>query len=141
MPPVHELVPHGDPILALDELVTADTGRATARVTVREGQLFVRGGQLDAVVTLEYMAQTVAACLGLEALQEGGKVRIGMLVACRSMTIHRAVLRVGEVLHCDVVRVTGTADLSQFEGLTRDATGDLVAEVVMTLVHTERPPV
>lgn len=139
-PPVAELVPHEPPMLALDALVACEPGRASARLTVRDELLFVRDGQLDTLVTLEYMAQTVAACLGHEAIQEGGAVRVGMVVACRTMTIRRPTLRVGETLLFEVERVQGTADMSQFEGRTRDETGALVAEISMTLVHTERPP-
>ena len=138
-PPVAELVPHEAPMLALDELVFAEPGRATARLTLTDDMLFVKDGRLDTVITLEYMAQTVAACLGHEALAEGGTVRVGMVVACRTMTVHRPVLLVGEVLHCEVERVRGTSDVSLFTGLTRDGGGEVVAEVSMTLVHGERP--
>jgi predicted hotdog family 3-hydroxylacyl-ACP dehydratase len=138
-PPVAELVPHEAPMLALDELVSAEPGRATARLTLTDSKLFVREGRLDTVVTLEYMAQTVAACLGHEALAEGGAVRVGMVVACRTMTIHRPELLVGEVLLFEVERVRGTSDVSLFTGLTRDGGGEVVAEVSMTLVHGERP--
>ncbi len=127
-------------MLALDELVSAEAGRATARLTLTDRMLFVRDGRLDTVITLEYMAQTVAACLGLEALAEGGTVRVGMVVACRTMTIHRPELAVGEVLHCEVERVRGTPDVSLFTGLTRDESGAVVAEVSLTLVHGEAPP-
>jgi predicted hotdog family 3-hydroxylacyl-ACP dehydratase len=71
-------------MLAVDELLECADGYATARLVVREG-LFARDGRLDSVVLLEYMAQVVAACLGYEAVAEGGAVRVGMVIACRSM--------------------------------------------------------
>ena len=141
-PAVGDLVPHESPMLALDEVVFAELGRATSRVTLREGMPFVVDGCLETVVTLEYMAQTVAACLRLESLELDNEspVRIGMVVACRSMTIHRPELRVGEVLYCEVKRLRGTAEASLFEGRTRDASDAVVSEVSMTLVHAEMAP-
>ncbi len=140
MTSVADLVPHEPPMLALDELVGSEPGKATARTTVRAGGLLVRDGALDAVVTLEHMAQTVAACLGSEATTSGGSVRVGMVIACRTMTIHRARIEVGEVLTFEVTRVRGTDDTSQFDTVTRDAQGALVSEASMTLVHPERLP-
>lgn len=139
-PPIAQLVPHEPPMLAVEELVSCEKGKASGRLTVRDGLLFVRDGQLDTVITLEYMAQTVAACLGYEAINEGGAVRVGMVVACRAYQLHRPRVAVGETLLFEVERVQGTADMSQFDGRTLDEQGALVAEVSMTLVHTERPP-
>ena len=136
-PAVADLVPHEPPMLALEEVVFAESGRATSRVVLREGMQFVVDGHLETVVTLEYMAQTVAACLRLEALRlrDESPVRVGMIVACRSMAIHRPRLQVGEVLSCEVNRVSGTGEASFFEGRTRDASNAVVSEVSMTLVH------
>ncbi|MHC5209631.1 MAG: hypothetical protein ACYTG2_02810 [Planctomycetota bacterium] len=138
LPPVAELVPHGVPMLAVDELLECGDGHATARMVVREN-LFTRAGRLDSVVLLEYMAQVVAACLGYEAVAGGGAVRVGMVIACRSMTIVRPSVPVGSALQIEVRRVRGSQQVSHFDGVTRDADGE-IARVTLTLVHGERPP-
>jgi len=139
LPPIATLVPHAPPMLAVERLLDCAPGRATAAMTVRDG-LFARDGQVDSVVLLEYMAQAVAACLGLEATAAGGNVRVGMVIACRSLTIARPSVRVGEELTIRVERVRGTDQVSHFDGETRDATGAVVARTTLTLVHGERPP-
>lgn len=139
LPPIAELVPHGPPMLAVDELLSCTDGHATARMLVRENQ-FTRDGRLESVVLLEYMAQVVAACLGHEALAEGGAVRVGMVIACRSMQILRPSVPLGTELHFEVRRVRGSEQLSHFDAVTRDADGAEIARVTLTLVHGERPP-
>jgi len=67
--------------------------------------LLVQQGCVDTIATLEYMAQTIAACLGYEAFQAGAGVRVGMIVACRRMTIDRPIVAVGEQLDIGVERV------------------------------------
>jgi predicted hotdog family 3-hydroxylacyl-ACP dehydratase len=121
-------------MLAVDELLECADGYATARLVVREG-LFARDGRLDSVVLLEYMAQVVAACLGYEAVAEGGAVRVGMVIACRRMQILRPSVPVGTELHVEVRRVRGSQQVSHFDGVTRDAQGTEVARVTLTLVH------
>ncbi len=139
-PPIEDLVPHAPPTLAVDELVGWSDGNAHARLVVREGGLLVRDGGVDTVVTLELMAQTVAACLGYEAFQQGGGVRVGMVVSCRKFTIVRSRLLVGERLDIHVVRLRGTDDVSSFDCEVHDERGELVSRAVMTLVHGDRPP-
>jgi predicted hotdog family 3-hydroxylacyl-ACP dehydratase len=139
-PPIEDLVPHAPPALALDELADYREGTARARLTVREGGLLVRDGMVDAVATLEHMAQTVAACLGYEAFLAGGAVRVGMVVACRRFTLARPRIAVGERLDELVTCLRGTDDVSSFDGEVRDERGELVSQATMTLVLGEKPP-
>lgn len=140
LPRAADVVPHAPPILALDAILAWEPGSLEARVVVRETDPFVRGGAAEAVAALEYMAQAVAACLGCEAYYGGEDVRVGMVVACREMTLARATLPVGTELVVTARRVRGSDDLSHFETTARDASGEELARASMTLVHGERPP-
>jgi len=139
-PPVEDLVPHAAPTLAIDEVIDWSDGKTHVRLVVRDGGLLVRNGGVDTVVTLELMAQAVAACLGYEAFLHGGGVRVGMVVACRKFSIARSRIDVGERLDIHVVRLRGTDDASTFEAEVHDGRGVLVSSAVMTLVHGDRPP-
>ncbi|MBX3464767.1 MAG: hypothetical protein KF830_16480 [Planctomycetes bacterium] len=139
-PPIEDLVPHAPPALAVEALVDAGDDHAHTRLVVRDGGLLVEHGRVDTVVALEWMAQTVAACLGHAAFLGGISVRVGMVVACRQLTLLRPWLAVGERCDVRVRRLRGTDDISHFEGEVRDAQGEVVATATMTLVHTERPP-
>lgn len=138
-PPVADLVPHGPPMRAVEELLEWQPGKATAGMRVQSDGPFVRDGRVDAVLTLEYMAQTVAACLGQEAYTSGEGVRVGMVIACRSLVLERPYLEVGEELVIRVERISGSDAVSLFECET--AVGDrAVARARLTLVHGEKPP-
>lgn len=138
-PPFAELVPHGPPMRVLEELIDWEPGRAICRMTVRDGIPFVRGGRMASVVTIEYIAQAVAACLGHEAYVGGEGVRVGMLVGVRKMTLHHPWITVGQELRVSVERVRGNDEVSTFRG---EVTADdqLVATAMTTLFHAERPP-
>ena len=139
-PAMTELVPHGAPMLAVEELLDWREGFARARLTVQSDNQFVREGSLDTVMTFEYMAQTVAACLGMESRQGGGGVRVGMVIASREMKIERASIAVGEELFFEANLVRGSDYSSMFKTETRDAQGELVSTASLTLVHSEAPP-
>lgn len=139
-PHITELVPHVAPMLALDELTAWEPGHAAAIACVRADHYLARGGAPDGSAALELMAQTVAACMGMEAFRHGEPVRYGMVIACRSLALERPELAVGERYAVDVRRVRSTDYASHFDGEVRDARGELVASGSFTLVHGDAPP-
>lgn len=138
-PPIEDLVPHGAPIRVLEELLAYEAGKATCRMTVRADTPWVRDGAMESVVTLEIMAQAVAACLGYEAFLDGDGVRVGMLVGVRKMELFESSITVGSILDVVVARQRGTDDMSTFLGHVFVA-DRMVAQANMTLFHTEKPP-
>lgn len=138
-PAMSELVPHAPPMLAVEELTSWEPGVVRARMQVRDDNPLVRDGALDAVVTLEYMAQTVAACLGYEAYREGEGVRVGMVIACRKMRVLQPRLAVGQELRIAAKRVRGADYVSHFDAEVH-AGEELVADATLTIVHGEQPP-
>lgn len=138
-PPIEDLVPHALPMRAVEELLDWSPGRARCRMVVRAHSIFARGQVVPATATLEFLAQSVAACLGYEALKGGGQVRVGMLVGVRHMDVLRPTLRVGDVLVLDVERLRGTEDASTFRGQVLHD-DDVVARAQMTFVHPAVPP-
>tara|TARA_R110002072_G_scaffold303070_1_gene492780 strand:- start:11558 stop:12004 length:447 start_codon:yes stop_codon:yes gene_type:complete len=139
-PAITELVPHQTPVLALEKLTSWKLGHARGELTIRDNNPFVQNGKVDTVMSLEYMAQCVAACLGMEAFQEGGKVRVGMIIACRKMEIEQPQLLLGETYTVKADCVRGNDSISHYDGEIHSSNGALVATCTMTLVHGEKPP-
>lgn len=138
-PPIHELIPHAGPMVLVDELVEWAEGAATCTLTLRERAPFVREGKVESAVTMEYMAQTVAACLGYEALRGGAGVRVGMIIACKRFIAHAGSLAVDDELEIQVKRVRGNDVLSHFDCRVMRS-GTLYSEATLTLYHAEKPP-
>ena len=138
-PPFHELVPHEGPMVLLDEMVEWAPGSATCRLEIQSGTAFERDGGVDTVVSIEWMAQAVAACLGYEAFKGGEGVRVGMIVGCRRFELDRPRVLVGDSLRISVERIRGNELVSHFNCETWNA-ADRVAFALLTLFHAEEPP-
>lgn len=139
-PPLEELIPHAGPMLLLDAMTSWGEGRSTCVLCVRERAPFVNAaGQVESAVTIEYMAQAVAACLGYESLRGGGNVRVGMIIACKRFVAHADKLQVGDVLTIDAQRVRGNEMLSHFDCRVLRGS-ELFSEATLTLYHAEKPP-
>ncbi|MFT7579361.1 MAG: putative hotdog family 3-hydroxylacyl-ACP dehydratase [Myxococcota bacterium] len=140
-PAIADLVPHGPPMLMLDALVNWSPGLAECRLTVSAETPFVTDNAVGASLTLEFMAQAVAACLGYEAYQGGAGVRVGMIIGVRQMTMAVESIAVGTTLSVFAKRLRGNETLSRFEGEVIDqATRASLATASMTLYHAEKPP-
>jgi len=126
-------------MLALDALESWEPGRARARMRVPSHEAD-SAGRVSALMALEYMAQTVAACLGMEATREGAGVRVGMVVACRELQLEIDAFEVGATLVLEAERVQGNDSVSHFDTRTLSADGVELARARLTLVHGERLP-
>lgn len=136
-PPIAGLLPHGDTIRMLDALDAWSDGYVQCSTEVRADSPFVQNDTLSTLVTLEHLAQTVAAYLGYEAHLRGQSPSIGMVVACRDFSFHRPNLQVGERLILRATMVQGDIERAQFHGEVL-SDNELVAEGVLTLVRSEK---
>ena len=81
--PIEKYVPHRGPMLLLERLLDAGEEHAVAQVYVPRDGMFVQDGVVPAWVGIEYMAQTVAAWAGWQAVQRSQPVKIGFLLGSR----------------------------------------------------------
>ena len=98
---VADLVPHRGSMSWLDRVISVDAERVVAEADIGEASLFLRGGQLDAWIGIEYMAQAIAAWAGQRARREGRSVTLGFLVGTRRYDVFRQSFRVGECLRIE----------------------------------------
>ncbi len=101
-PPMSELLPHGPPMLLLDEVLEAGPEHAVCTLTLRRDSLFMRDDRVQCVVAIEYMAQAVGAYIGLQTRKSGGPPRAGFLVGAREATFAVDELQAGDVLEVRV---------------------------------------
>jgi len=96
---IRALLPQQPPMVMVDRLISADEKSATTSLLIREDNLFVTDGRLNAYALIEVMAQTAAAQLGYEDKHLRGHqgVRIGYIGSIKRMHIED-VPKTGETL-------------------------------------------
>ncbi|MDJ0786917.1 MAG: 3-hydroxylacyl-ACP dehydratase [Myxococcota bacterium] len=88
-PPIAELLPHAGPMCLLHRVVSHEEGGTTCEAHGRDASvLALETGELPALVTLEHMAQCVAAHGGLLARGRGLPPRPGLLLGTRRLALH-----------------------------------------------------
>lgn len=132
--PAAEVAPHRGRMLLLRNVIAHAAGGTACDVEIRPDNLFFREGGVPAWVSVELMAQTVAAHSGMTGRASGKGPEIGFLIGVRRAAFHVPSFREGALLHVEVSPVWGEDELYSFSGLVRDAaTGDVVAEAQLNL--------
>jgi len=104
-PPVAELLPHSGPLVLLDRIVAADDESLTAMAQVTADGLYNQGDTVPAWVSMEYMAQAVAAFAGLTPYHKGETIPLGFLLGSRRVEFNCPSFPVGSVLTVTVKRI------------------------------------
>lgn len=127
--PIENYVPHRGTMLLLDKLLHADAETAVAEVTVPRDGLFLQDEGMPAWVGLEYMAQTVAAWAGWQAIQSGQWVKLGFLLGTRKFDAQCAFFAPDSVLRVLVrSELVGGNGLGMFDCQIQDAKAAVLAQ-------------
>ncbi|MCX9157650.1 hypothetical protein OPU71_16100 [Niveibacterium sp. 24ML] len=132
LPGIESLVPHRGRMLLVDRVVSHERDAVVCELAVRDDPLFCRSGRVGAWLGIEYMAQTVAALIGLRARESGEPVKIGLLLGARRYTAHVPDFAPGDCLRVEASQVfQGDNGLAAFDArVLRD--GNLVAEATLS---------
>jgi predicted hotdog family 3-hydroxylacyl-ACP dehydratase len=127
LPSLADVVPHGRPMLLLDEITSWDGQRVECRLVPRLDSPFVEAGRAPATLAIEYMAQCIAVYGGLVARARGEPVSIGYLAGARDVTLDADEFLVGEVLYVEASHIWGDDTLGSFACAVRRE-GEVVAK-------------
>ena len=119
---VEKVVPHRAPMCLLRYVLKHDADSTTCDVLIGPSSLFLEKGRVDAWVGLEYMAQAVAAHVGMVARKSGKVPQIGFWLGTRRANFFTDGFRTGQTLRVTVRPVWGEGRLFCFDGLVQDAT-------------------
>jgi predicted hotdog family 3-hydroxylacyl-ACP dehydratase len=114
LPPLTEVVPHRPPMLLLDQVTRWEPRRIACQVVLRDDSPFVEAGRAPATLAIEYMAQCIAAHVGMRGRASGEPVQIGYLIGARDVTLPTEDFRVGDVLRVTAAHLWGDDRLGSF---------------------------
>ncbi|ETF03572.1 thioester dehydrase [Advenella kashmirensis W13003] len=101
------LLPHAGDMILLDEICSYSDDRLQAVTRIGPDHLFLdENGQLPMWVSVEIMAQAIAALAGCHAHDAGEPVKLGFLLGSRHVDILRPSVAQGSLLRVDVTAST-----------------------------------
>lgn len=137
--PAEDLLPQKGEMCLLERVLAADDEHLIATAVFQSSSLFCREGEIGAWVSLECMAQAVAAWAGYQGRQRGLPPKIGFLLGTRRFDCLRPTLPLNRVLHVEIHKEIEVEEgLGQFTGKTCDG-DEVLATAVITVFSPEDP--
>jgi predicted hotdog family 3-hydroxylacyl-ACP dehydratase len=134
-----ELLPHGPPMVLLDEVLSSDDTSLAAGLTIRLDTRFCQPERgVPAHIGIEWMAQACGAFAGMEARRMAEPVRLGFLLGTRRYHATRSWFAPGEHLVVEVRVVLRELGMAVFDCRIAGAEGTL-ATAQLTLYRPEDP--
>lgn len=116
---IHELLPQQEPFVMVDKLTHFDDKKTCTRFAVRQDNLFIEEGRLDACALAENVAQTCAARLGyVNKYILKRAIQIGFIGAIRGMKVF-STPKVGDVLETSIEIVEQIMDLTLVNAIVK----------------------
>lgn len=140
LPSPEELLPHAEPMILLDGLLSWDGTTARFSAKIRRGCPLVdrsaNPAVLPATSLLEYLAQAAGCVSGLVQREKGNTVLVGYLLGTRELTLHVASLSVGDELELEAARLFGEDRLGSLHCVARRG-NEVVAEATLNVLAGE----
>lgn len=134
-----DLLPQKADMCLLETVIAADEETLVATTSFGSDSLFCRDGRVGSWVSLECMAQAVAAWAGYQGRLRGDAPRIGFLLGCGRFDCRRPWLDIGHTLRIEIRKVIQLDDgLGQFTGAVFDG-NEQVASAVITVFSPGDP--
>ncbi|CAG7857331.1 hypothetical protein MCAMS1_02113 [biofilm metagenome] len=112
---VAALLPHSGAMVLLDKVIHFDPQRLTAALTVRNDDLFGDRSGVPAWVGIEYMAQAIAAYIGIKAKLAGEPIKLGYLLGTRRYSSNVSAFNAGTELMVYIENIIHDDKLGVFE--------------------------
>ncbi|MDO6685286.1 MULTISPECIES: ApeP family dehydratase [unclassified Agarivorans] len=112
LPAIAEVLPHTAPMILIDKIVDWQSDKIVCEVVIKENShLFNDLEQaVPAYISIEYMAQAVAALAGLEAKSLQQAVEVGFLIGTRKCLFEESQFRLGSKLLISAERIYAEDD-------------------------------
>jgi predicted hotdog family 3-hydroxylacyl-ACP dehydratase len=131
--PVADYLPHRPPMLLIDEIVEVGELRAVCRTTIHPDCVFAIDGGVHPSAMIEFVAQACAIFVGVRGARDGDPPRLGLIMACREVTLAIDRFAIGDALTIEVHKVFGQKQLAAFTStVLRD--GVVCATVQLSVV-------
>ncbi|HUS24285.1 MAG TPA: 3-hydroxylacyl-ACP dehydratase [Candidatus Binatia bacterium] len=123
----HQALPHGPDMVLLDRVLDWDAEHARCSVAIRRTSRFFEPGRgVPGWVGIEYMAQCIGVWAGIQRLEAGQPVIIGLLLGTRAYEFSCEYFTEGQQLAVEVeMLVRDSTGVGAFACVLRDDTGVL----------------
>ena len=99
---IKSLIPQREPIIMIDEIISHSDETTRTSLTIKEPNIFVEENIFQSSGLIEHIAQSSAATMGIQVIQEGERPLLGYIASIKNMMINR-LPKVGETILTEII--------------------------------------
>ena len=112
---INDLLYHAAPMILIDRIDAYNSETVRSSVEITPNSPFLADDVMPSYVSVEYMAQSVAAYSGIKAKNSGGSVKIGYLASARKVDLKVPFFSIGDKLEITVQMIWNEPPMSVFD--------------------------
>ena len=97
------LIPQREPIIMIDKIIGHSNEKTSTSFIIKETNIFVDDGFFRSSGLIEHIAQSSAARMGMETINQGKKPFLGYIASIKNLSINR-LPEVGETILTDIIQ-------------------------------------
>ncbi len=97
------LIPQREPIIMIDKIIGHSNEKTSTSFIIKETNIFVEDGFFRSSGLIEHIAQSSAARMGMETINQGKKPFLGYIASIKNLSINR-LPEVGETILTDIIQ-------------------------------------
>jgi len=99
---IKSAIPQREPIIMIDKIVNHSDEKTSTSLTIKETNIFVEENIFQSSGLIEHIAQSSAARMGMQTIEEGKKPLLGYIASIKNMMINR-LPKVGETILTEII--------------------------------------
>jgi len=105
--PISDFIPHRAPMILIDSITRHQPDSLITQTQISPQSAYFDETQqgVPNYVGIEYMAQSIAALAGVEAILQGQPIKVGFLLGSRKLQMHQHLFALGHTYHTHVTRL------------------------------------
>jgi len=97
------LIPQREPIIMIDKIIGHSNEKTSTSFIIKETNIFVEDGFFRSSGLIEHIAQSSAARMGMETINQGKKPFLGYIASIKNLAINR-LPKIGENILTDIIQ-------------------------------------
>ena len=99
---IKSVTPQREPIIMIDKILNHSDEKTSTSLTIKETNIFVEENIFQSSGLIEHIAQSSAARMGMQTIEEGKKPLLGYIASIKNMMINR-LPKVGETILTEII--------------------------------------
>ena len=111
---IEDVLPHSHPMILIERILEYGELYIKTMVTISEATPFIYQGKVPSYVSIEYMAQSVAAYSGINQLKSGNDIQVGFLLGTQKLELYEDSFNVGDLIELNAERHYYDGEMASF---------------------------